>query len=171
MKTTNSNRFYIKLLFSITILFLYTGVSFAQPGLPDRSLTVSATQPIYFGKFYDLGTGGTVSVDWQGIRTTTGGIIAVPSSVARPALFEIKLCQGRNVTITFAPTTTLTGSNGGSFVLDIGPTEKGVNGALFAIENNCNFITILRVGGTLHIPGNSPPGSYTGSFDVSFDQQ
>lgn len=171
MKTTNLNRFYIKLLFSITILFLYTGVSFAQPGLPDRSLTVSATQPIYFGKFYDLGTGGTVSVDWQGIRTTTGGIIAVPSSVARPALFEIKLCQGRNVTITFAPTTTLTGSNGGSFVLDIGPTEKGVNGALFAIENNCNFITILRVGGTLHIPGNSPPGSYTGSFDVSFDQQ
>lgn len=172
MKTTNSNRLYIKLLFSIIILFLYAGVSFAQPLLPDRTLTVSATQPLYFGKFYDIGSGGgTVSINWQGIRTTTGGIIAVSSSVARPALFDIQLCQGRNVTITFAPTISLIGSNGGVLTLDVGPTEKGVSGTTFAVENNCNFVTILRVGGTLHIPGNSLPGNYTGSFEISFDQQ
>lgn len=170
MKKT-SNRFHMKLLFSIAILFLFIEVSFAQPELPDRNLTIAATQGLYFGKFYDLGAGGTISIDWRGIRTTTGGIIAVTSSIARPALFEIKLCQGRNVTITFAPTTILTGSNGGELTLDIGPTEKGVNGALFAIENNCNFVTMLRVGGTLHIPGNSPPGFFSGSFEISFDQQ
>jgi hypothetical protein len=171
MKKTNSNRFYAKLLFSVIILLLCTGISFAQPTLPERTLTVAATQGLYFGKFYDLGTGGSVSIDWQGIRTTTGGIVAAPNSIARPALFEVRLCQGRNVTITYAPTTTLAGSNGGEFILNIGPTEKGINGALFPIENNCNFVTVLRVGGTLTIPGNSPPGFYSGSFEISFDQQ
>jgi len=169
MKTINLYNLYKEILF--LMLFFYSGFLFAQPLLPQRTLTVAATQGLYFGKFYDLGTGGTVSVDWQGIRNTTGGIIATPSSIARPALFEIKLCQGRNVTITYAATTTLTGSNGGSFQMNIGPTEKGVNGAVFPIENNCNFITILRVGGTLHVPGNSPPGFYSGSFEISFDQQ
>lgn len=169
MKVKNLHNSNKKILF--IVLFFYSGFYFAQPLLPERTLTVGVTQGLYFGKFYDLGTGGTVSVDWQGIRNTTGGIIATPSSVVRPAIFEIKLCQGRNVTITYAPTTTLTGSNGGVFQLDLGPTEKGGSGAIFPIENNCNFITILRVGGTLHIPGNSPPGFYTGSFEISFDQQ
>lgn len=167
----DSNIFYIKLLFSIIILLLYTGISSAQPALPSREFIISATQPIYFGKFYNTGGGGTISIDWQGIRRTTGGIVAIQSSIARPALFEVKLCQGRNVTISYAPTANLTGSNGGSFVLDVGPTEKGVNGATFPVENNCNFITILRVGGTLHIPENSPAGSFIGSFEISFNQQ
>jgi hypothetical protein len=57
------------------------------------------------------------------------------------------------------------------FVLDVGPTEKGLNGAVFAVNNNCNFITKLRVGGTLHIPENSTAGSFTGSFEISFNQQ
>ena len=171
MKKVNSHRFYMKLLFSLIILLFYAEASFAQPNLPERTITIAATQGLYFGKFYDLGTGGSVSIDWQGIRTTTGGIVAAPNSVARPALFEIGLCQGRNVTITYAPTAILTGSNGGAFTLNVGPTEKGVNGASFAMENNCNFITMLRVGGTLTIPGNSPPGFYSGSFEISFDQQ
>ena len=171
MKKVNSHRFYMKLLFSLIILLFYAEVSFAQPSLPERTITVAATQGLYFGKFYDLGTGGSVSIDWRGIRTTTGGIVAAPNSDARPALFEIRLCQGRNITITYAPTAILTGSNGGAFTLNIGPTEKGVNGTSFAMENNCNFITMLRVGGTLTIPGNSPPGFYSGSFEISFDQQ
>jgi hypothetical protein len=90
---------------------------------------------------------------------------------AQPAIFEIKLCQGRNVIITFSATTTLTGSNGGSLTLDIGPTEKGINGASFTSNSDCNFITPLRVGGTLNIPGTAIPGTYTGSFDITFNQE
>jgi hypothetical protein len=65
----------------------------------------------------------------------------------------------------------LYGSGGGSITLDVGPTEKGGNGAIFATEKNCNFITVLRVGGTLHIPVNTTTGDYTGNFEVSFEQQ
>jgi hypothetical protein len=163
------NSIYIKLLF--LLLIFYPKVSYAQPQLPQRSVTVSSTQGISFGKFYDKGSGGDIIVDWQGIRTVTGGIVAPPSSVVRPALFEIKLCQGRNITISYSNSTVLTGDNGGIIQMDIGPTQKGNNGVTFAIENNCNFITILRVGGTLHILPNTPPGNFVGSFDISFEQE
>jgi hypothetical protein len=170
MGILGSNRVGIKLL--TLILFFYVEVSSAQPTLPQRTLTVAPTQKLDFGLFLDSnGSGGTIAIDWQGNRTTTGSIVALNSYPGKPALFEIKLCQGRNVTITYDPNTTLTESNGEAITLDIGPTEKGGNGAVFATENNCNFITILRVGGILHIPPNATTGVYTGYFEISFEQQ
>ena len=157
----------------MAVFFIYIDSSSAQPSLPQRSITVQATQAIHFGTFsLTSGTGGTVSVGWNGIRSSTGDVFLSPMSpTSQPAIFEIKLCQGRNVRITYPPTTTLTGSNGGSFIMNIGPTEKGGNNTVFPIDNNCNFITILRVGGTLTIPGNSPSGVYTGNFEIIFDQE
>ena len=152
-------------------MLLTVVVGYSQPALPQRSLTIAATQSLDFGKFYDSGGGGTISVGYQGIRSTTGGIVAPASSIVTPALIELKLCQGRSITITYPPTTTLYGSRGGSIILDVGPTEKGGNGAIFPTEKNCNFITVLRVGGTLHIPVNTTSGNYTGNFEVSFEQQ
>lgn len=156
-----------------TVYFFYIGIAIAQPPLPNRNITITATQPLHFGTFSLAGTaGGTVSVGYNGARSSTGGVyLSALAPTAQPAIFDIKLCQGRNVTITFSPTTILTGSNGGTFTLDIGPTEKGVSGSQFAVDNNCDFITTLRVGGTLHIPGNSPAGTYSGSFEIIFEQQ
>jgi hypothetical protein len=91
--------------------------------------------------------------------------------IAQPAIFEVKLCQGRNVIITFSATTILTGSNGGSLTLNIGPTEKGISSANFTTNSDCNFVTPLRVGGTLNIPGTAIPGNYTGSFEITFNQE
>ena len=146
--------------------------SIAQPDLPQRTLTVTATQTIRFGKICVKGSGGTVIVGWDGSRTSTGEVVLLSRSpTAQAAIFEIKLCQGRNVSISFDATTILTGSNGGSLILDIGPTEKGMNGASFTTKDDCNFITQLRVGGTLHIPGTAPRGSYTGSFGITFNHQ
>jgi hypothetical protein len=170
MGLINSNTIYIKL--AAMLLIFYVEVCSAQPIIPQRVITVTPSQNLDFGLFFDgTGSGGTISIDWQGNRTTTGGIVGLPSYPGNPALFEIKLCQGRNVTITYAPTAILTASNGENLTLDVGPTEKGENGAIFAIENNCNFITILRVGGTLHIPPNATAAVYTGTFEISFNQQ
>ena len=155
------------------VLFDCAGVSFAQPALPQRSLTVTATQSIHFGTLCITGSlGGTVSVGWDGSRTSSGSIALLSMSpTAQPAIFEVKLCQGRKVIITFNATTTLTGSDGGTLTLDIGPTEQGGNSASFPTNNDCNFITPLRVGGTLHIPGTALPGTYTGSFNMTFNQE
>ncbi|MDP2234821.1 MAG: DUF4402 domain-containing protein [Bacteroidales bacterium] len=160
----------LKFLFLLTVLLFSVNISYAQPELPPRSVTIAATQAIDFGRFCVTGSGGTITLGWDGSRISTGGIALISSPTAQPAIFEIKLCQGRNVTITYASTATLTGSNGGTLTLDIGPTEKGVSGSSFPTNGDCNFITPLRVGGTLHIPGTTVPGIYTGSFDITFTQ-
>lgn len=170
MKKNNSHIHF----FLITILF-FSGFNllYAQPALPQRSITVNSTQSLSFGTFAVTGgTGGTVSVGWDGNRTRTGDIaLLAMAPMAQPSIFEIKLCQGRNVSIQYPPTTTLTGDGGGTITLNIGPTEQGTNGAIFSTNNNCNFITTLRVGGTLQIPVAAIPGYYTGSFTITFNQE
>jgi len=144
---------------------------YAQPALPQRKITLDATQALSFGRFHTRGNGGTISVSWQGIISTTGDVFAMPRSEGMPAIYAVKLCQGRNIRITYPQTSELINSDGYTLKLDVGPTEKGASGAVFASEKNCNFITTLRVGATLHIPPNAPQGDYTGGFSVSFNQQ
>jgi len=157
----------------ITALLFCVGYSYAQPSLPTRSIEVNATQSLQFGTFVVTGgAGGSVLVGWDGSRTATGSIAVLGGApYAQPAIFEVKLLQGRNVHLDFSPTSTLTGSNGGSLTLNIGPTEKGINGAYFPTNNNRDFTTLLRVGGTLDIPGAAIPGTYTGTFFITFNQE
>jgi hypothetical protein len=155
----------------LTCLFVFH--SFAQSKEKEESLTVTSIQFIHFGTFYLRGfSGGTITVGYDGTRTSTGGVILLANApIAQPAIFEIKSCKVRNITLSFNPKTTLTSSHGGKLILDIGPTNRGVNGSGFSIKNDCNYIIPLRVGGTLHIPGSSPPGVYTGNFDFTCKQE
>lgn len=172
MITIITNKGFLKWWLLTPVFFLTISFSYAQPVLPQRTITVYATQGIHFGTLCLNGTsGGSVTVGWDGTRTSPDVYLSAISPTHQPAIFEIKLCEGRNVIITYSPTTTLIGSNGGTFTLDIGPTEKGVSGSTFAVNSDCNFITPLRVGGTLHIPDYSPSGTYTGSFDITFEQE
>ncbi len=173
MKLMYAKSCFKKVLLLSAVLFLCVSFSFAQPILPQRTITVTATQALHFGTLCVKGwPGGTVTVGYDGSRTSTGNIVLLSiSPAAQPAIFEVKLCEGRSIIITFSPTTTLTGSNGGSLTLDIGPTEKGINGASFPANSDCNFITPLRVGGTLHLPPVTIHGTYTGSFAITFNQE
>lgn len=171
MKQLNTKWFIKWLLLAATFLACVS-YTFAQPNLPQRSLTVTATQAIHFGTLCVGATGGETTVSWDGSRSSTGDVVLLAMApLAQPAIFEVKLCQGRNVIITFSPTTLLTNGTGGTLTLNIGPTEQGGNNASFATNNDCDFITPLRVGGTLIIPGSSPPGTYSGSFDITFNQE
>ena len=157
----------------ITALFFCNHLSFAQPALPQRTLTVTATQGINFGTFSLTGSsGGTVVVGYDGSKSATGDVaLLAMAPTPQPAIFEVKLCQGRNVIITFSSATILSGNHGGYLTLEIGPTDQGGNNATFSVGNDCNFITPLRVGGTLHIPGTAPSGIYSGGFNMTFNQE
>jgi hypothetical protein len=158
-------------------LFLFVISAYSQPGLPSRTVTVHSTQAINFGSFCLVNngsSGGTVTVDWQGNRTATGQVMLLNSGPApQAAIFEINLCPGRLVVINYPLSTMLTGSNGGSVKLNIGPTEKGLSGSAFQVNTDCSFITQLRVGGTLIIGSNTanPGGDYSGNFSITFNQQ
>ena len=163
----------IKGLLLTAMLYLCGSRAFAQPVLPQRSITVTPTQGIHFGTFcLTSNVGGTVIVGYDGSRSKTGDIMLFSKSpAAHQAIFAIKLCEGRQITITFDATTILGGNRGGTMTLNLGPTEKGGNGASFSTNSDCNFITPLRMGGTLHVPGTAIPGTYSGSFAITFNQQ
>jgi hypothetical protein len=166
----------VVLLF-ILIQLLFDGLVYSQPPLPTRTFTVNSSQGLHFGTFclQDIGSsGGTVTVGYDGSRTSTGEVMllsAAPES--QVAIYEISLCQGRSVIMTYPPTSILAGNNGGYITLNIGPTEKGPSGTTLAGSSDCNFITQIRVGGTLIVGSNAanPGGTYTGSFSIIFNQQ
>jgi Domain of unknown function (DUF4402) len=157
----------------LTSLLLCVSYSYGQPSLPTRSIEVNATQSLQFGTFAVTGgAGGSVIVSYDGVRTVTGSIaLLAVAPYAQPAIFEIKLLQGRNINIGFSASTSLTGSDGGTLTLNIGPTDKGITNANFPTNNSRDFTTLLRVGGTLDIPSGAIPGSYTGTFFITFNQE
>jgi len=156
---------------TLIVLLFCVSSALAQPVLPQRSNTVRATQPIHFGSFCITGgSGGTVTVGFDGSRTATGNIILLDvPPFAKPAIFEIKLSQSPGVCFNFeTPFVLLTGGSG-SISLAIGPTDKGPDGSSFALIPN--IVSLLRVGGTLTVSGSSPPGIYSGIFAIRFIQQ
>lgn len=157
----------------ITALLFCVYYSYGQPSLPTRSIVVTAKQSLQFGTFVLTGgAGGSVVVGWDGSSYATGSIaLLAPAPTAQPAIFETKLLQGRRVHLTFLPTTTLSDGKGGSLTLNIGPTEYESSGNIFMTNNNRDFTTLLRVGGKLDIPGNAIPGTYTGTFYITFNQE
>jgi hypothetical protein len=170
MKIIRSTTRHLLKVLQFVILFLFVPFLYAQEGIPERGITVLPTQSINFGTFYITGA-GTIEVDFQGNVNVTGGVISLNTTSGAPALFEIKLCQGSTITMAYDYSVFLNGSNGGQLELIIGATERGVSGDIFSSENNCNFITPLRVGGKLVVPANAVPGEYAGSFPMSFTQE
>jgi hypothetical protein len=171
MNNIKRNKYHIhRLLLLFAVAFLFINSGFAQPVLPQRQITALPTQPIDFGTFYVTGA-GSITVDYAGNVTTNGGVVSLDQTTVTPAIFEIKLCQGRTVTIDYDYSVWLDGSNGGQLELIIGPSEYGGDGAEFPVNNDCNFITIIRVGGTLDVPANPVPGVYIGSFPMNFTQK
>ena len=173
MKMQSFNNRIKKSYLLLVVTCLFALHAFTQHSEKEQSVMVTAVQFIHFGTFYLMGfSGGTITVGFDGTRTSTGGVILLANApIAQPAIFEIKSCKGHKIIISFNPKTTLTSSNGGKLILDIGPTNRGINGSGFSIKNDCNFIIPLRVGGTLHIPGTAPPGVYRGNFDFTCKQE
>lgn len=156
----------------IIILICCSIPAFAQPELPQRTITATANpQGIHFGTFCLTGSGGgNIFVDANGNRTNDGDIALLsrePS--AHPAIFDIKLCPGRNVNITFGGSFSLASTNGGTLYFEMGPPERVIQ---ITTISDCNFITHLPIGGKLIIPAGSPPpsGVYSGVFDLTFNQ-
>ncbi len=165
-------------LLTIFLIFVSIVPVLAQSGpeLPQRTAVVRSTQSLNFGDMTVLSgsSGGTVSVDYNGVRTTTGSVIMLNlGNSAQQAIFEVKICPGRMVNITYPATTVLTGNNGGSMLLHLGPTNIGASGSTFISNKGCDDIHLIRVGGTLDVGaiGTNPAGLYSGTFSLTFVQQ
>ena len=174
MKTLTTNRLvtFVYYLNTLTFLFCFN-LSSAQPDLPQRSNTVRATQAIHFGSFCITGgSGGTITVDPNGIRSSTGDILLLNiPPFAQPAIFEIKLNQKPTVCINFEPPYIPLYGSSGSIELNLGPTNQGPDGTCFSLNPNHNIASLLRVGGILTVTGSPSAGLYSGNFAIKFTQQ
>ena len=141
--------------------------------LPDDpgALSVTKIQDLNFGAFSTTGSGGTITVSAGGLRSATGSVIPMNLGYAYfQAIFDLMAADGSIITILNGPDAILTGSNGGTVSLRLGassPSSPFVNTAVPPDKKR------IYIGGTLTI-GNasaSPPGRYTGTFDVTFNYQ
>jgi len=160
------NKYLIFPLCGILVFLTSQLPSFGQPH-PPRPMQVSTIQGINFGAFVQGISGGTVIVDPHGIRSTTGNILLINLGyMVYPAIFGIEVLPGTVISILFGPNATLTGP-GGTLTMIIGGSDPQSPFVTTASSNQ------IRVGGTLTVgtSGANPPGAYSGTFYVTFNQE
>jgi hypothetical protein len=171
MKKQALIKFLFVSAFALTSLLCYAQTpTDSLPGDPG-GLYVYTIQNLSFGAFYHGNTGGSVIIESDGSRSTTGDIVALNLGMTYfNAIFEIEAPPGTIVSILNGPDATLTGSNGGSMTLSIGSSSPG---APFSTTLSPPSRTQVNIGGTLTVGNNaaSPPGSYTGTFYITFNHE
>ena len=157
----------------VTASILLLGLFFiqpvqGQPEKPPRPIKVKTYQNLSFGSVILSFSGGTVTMDAHGIRTTSGLILPPTGSQGSEATFEVKALPGTLITLVLSNTTISNGSH--SMNLTVGPTDPV---SPFVVQPQSGGSTIVHVGGTLTVgtPSANPAGSYNGSFMVTFIQQ
>jgi hypothetical protein len=134
-------------------------------------LRVFTLQNLSFGTFSHGNTGGTVVISPEGIRTATGDVMLL--NMGEPffhAIFEFEAPPGAIISVYNGPDTYLTGSNGGSVKLTIGgsnPATPFITTIPPPGRTQISFGATLTVGGAL----GTVPGTYTGNFYITFNQE
>ncbi len=159
-------------LLIMTFLVITPGVIISGQEPPPRPITVTVTaQGLSFGTFTQGAAGGTVTVTATGTRTATGDVVLLSlTPLHSSAMYEVVGNPGTLVSLLNGADVFLPGSNGGSIQLTIGASEPV---SPFVITTLPPIATLLYVGGTLTIgsPALNPPGSYSGTFDITFIQE
>jgi hypothetical protein len=170
----NRKQWIIK-TFLVILLGFISVRSFAQtdptdtiPGDPG-GITVYTVQNMSFGAFSTGSTGGTIIISTNGTRSVTGDVVALNLGTSYfQSIFDIDAPIGSIVSILNGSDAILTGSNGGSMSMHIGgsnPTSPYIT--IVAQPTR----TQVSIGGTLTvgIPAVNPPGTYTGTFYITFN--
>lgn len=153
-------------LVSSFILFTLSATVVAQVK-PPRPINVTVTQNLGFGVFYHGALGGSVSITPDGVRSATGDVVLLISGLYFAAIYRITGPPGTVVSLLNGPDVLLPGSGGGTLSLHIG---NSIPASPFVLTPGP---FLVNVGGTLTV-GNSaanPPGSYSGTFNITFVQE
>lgn len=153
----------------LSILSIAQGPTDDDPVDPG-AISVFTIQNMSFGAFYQ-GTGGTVVIATNGSRSVTGSVVPLNFGFSYfQAIFELEAPSGTIISILNGPNATLTGSNGGSMVMQIGGSDPA---SPFNVTVPSPGRTTINIGGTLNVgnPVASPPGTYRGTFSVTFNYE
>lgn len=175
-KENMNNKTNIKRLLVVFVAIIFSMQAKAQDptdSLPDDpgAIYVYTIQDLQFGSFVQGSSGGTITVSNAGVRSTTGTVLLLnQGSAFFEAIIDVEAAEGSLISITNGADVTLTGSNGGTMLLHIGNPSPG---SPFNVTVSPPATTSVHIGGTLTVgnSGASPPGTYSGIFYVTFNQE
>lgn len=168
MKQIKSN-IYLLTCF-LVILFSSEMQGQELPPIP-VDVQVSTEQFLNFGAFTVGDAGGSVVVDYTGTRTWTGDVTLLNMGAPiTPALFDVYVNPGTLITITHPAQFELMGDSGNKIYLEINSYSSGQN---FVSTNAAEIPNSVYIGGTLLLgnPSANPPGKYSGTITITFNQQ
>jgi hypothetical protein len=173
-KSINSRRDHIMpvAILLLMVLFMMNSSLLHGQEPPPRPLEITVTpQSLAFGAFSIGATGGSVTVQPDGSRSSGGDVILLMLGFSYSAcLLELVANPGTLISVLNGPDATLTGSGGGTMSLHLGSCSPA---SPFVMTTEPPDKTNFYIGGTLTV-GNlaaNPPGSYTGTFNITFIQE
>ncbi len=155
----------------LAVLLLFAGLLTNAQEMPPRPVSLAFNQNMAFGAFYNGAAGGTVTLSPVGSRLSTGSVVLLALGyLYSPAIFEIDGNPGTILHLVSGPDAILTGSNGGTLLLQLGETLPGDPIILTSVPPQR---TQVRLGGTLVVgnPFANPPGHYNGYFTIMLVQE
>ena len=169
MISDNRSDCWFRIIFIIPVVLMYSvSVELKAQEPPPRPIRIDVTaQGLSFGAFYHGAVGGSVVILPSGSRSATGDVVLLglgfPFSAA---LFEVHAHPGTVISILNGPDAVLTGIPSGTMTLHIGSSNPS---SPFVSNVNFNIGIPLYIGGTLTVSNSAanPPGSYTGTFDIT----
>lgn len=151
------------------VIFIFFAGPLAAQQDPPIPITVSVVENLSFGAFYQGSGGGSVTIDPAGTRTSGGDVVLLGMSIIFTAAhYTIVGNAGTVISLSFNPINSLTGPGTMSLTLD---SSNPVSP--FPLMNHKPLLNHLYIGGTLTVgtPLSNPPGAYSGTFDITFNQE
>jgi hypothetical protein len=132
----------------------------------EAAIGLVKTADLAFGDLTAGATAGTVRIAPNGNRSRTGGVTLLASTFGA-ASFTVSTPSGsRNYTIILPASTTLT--SGGGFTMTVNTFLSNPSGS--GTTSAATHTQTLNVGATLQVGANQRPGTYTGMFTVTVNQ-
>jgi hypothetical protein len=124
-------------------------------------VTVTKNVDMNFGTFASGVTAGTISIETNGVRNITGGVVALPDNAGSSATFTVNGPTNSQYSITLPDQNSIvitkTGT-GNQMVI-----KSFVHNAIGVLNSGAET---FNVGAVLDVPASTPAGVYTGTFDV-----
>lgn len=128
------------------------------------TINLVAQSGIVFGDIAASAIPGTVTIDTDGSRTTTGGVTVNTSTFGTPAKYEVSGDPNAYFIITLPTTVVITSGSGDDMTIENFTSVPEGNGQIDAGGKQD-----LNIGGTMKVKSFQPFGSYKGTMATTIE--
>lgn len=159
-----------KLFLLLPILFiLCLQASGQNPNIRSDEIHAYAIQELSFGTFITGSSGGTVTITPEGNRFISGTVMDLSVSAGSPASFNVEVLPNKLINIQL-PESAVLKRNGGEETMIISNFRSNPANSFISKAGNA-LINTVYIGATLTVGTANPPGDYSGTFTVTFNQE